>query len=1274
MSSKNYAALDGNEAVARVAYAMNEVIAIYPITPATPMGEWADAWSAEGKANLWGTVPSVMEMQSEGGVAGAIHGALQAGSLSTTFTSSQGLLLTIPNLYKIAGELTSTVVHVAARSLAAQGLSIFGDHSDVMSVRATGFAMLCSASVQEAQDFAAIAQAATLESRVPFVHFFDGFRTSHEIQKIELLSADAMRALIADKWILAHRARSLSPDRPVLRGTAQNPDVYFQARESVNTYYNACPDIVQKAMDRFGDLTGRYYRLFEYYGAADADRVIVAMGSGCEAICETVDTLNASGEKVGVLKVRLYRPFDAQRLVAALPATVKHIAVLDRTKEPGSAGEPLYLDVVTALYEQVGANELVGANGCSPLQAVPKIVGGRYGLSSKEFTPAMVKSVFDNLLQVKPKNHFTIGINDDITQTSLDYDPSFSTEPSNVVRAMFYGLGSDGTVGANKNSIKIIGEETDNYAQGYFVYDSKKSGSITVSHLRFGPDPIRSTYLIDRANFVGCHQWNFLEWLDVLQSAAAGATLLLNSPYTADAVWDRLPLDVQEQIIRKQLKVYAIDANQVARNNGMGSRINTVMQVCFFALSGVLPRAEAIAKIKQTIEKTYGKKGPEIVRMNIQAVDSTLENLHEVSVPATATSKITMRSPVPANAPDFVRDVLGKMIAHRGDALPVSALPVDGTYPTGTAKWEKRNIAQEIPTWDPNVCIQCGKCVMVCPHGVIRGKAYEPTALVDAPPTFKSADARDRDFEGQKFTIQVAPEDCTGCGICVDVCPAKNKSMPSRKAINMEPQLPLRETECDNWNFFLNLPNPDRRNLKLHLVRQQQLEEPLFEFSGACAGCGETPYIKLVTQLFGDRMLVANATGCSSIYGGNLPTTPWSQNADGRGPSWSNSLFEDNAEFGLGFRLAIDKQAAYAAELLHDLGDVVGGELATAILQTEQHSEADIWEQRERVAQLKQRLDEAMHGGDPMTPQAMQSDDPVSVRAKHSDDNSSDSPTDLDPNASPLRGGDDASPLLSKIAMLRHLADYLVKKSVWIIGGDGWAYDIGFGGLDHVLASGRNVNILVLDTEVYSNTGGQSSKATPRAAVAKFASGGKPAPKKDLGLIAMSYGNVYVASVAMGAKDEHTLKVFLEAEAYDGPSLIIAYSHCIAHGINMQTAMNHQKAVVESGRWLLYRYNPTLKAEGKNPLHLDSGSPKKTVEESMYAENRFKMLSKSKPADAKQLLQAAQTDVDRRWQMYEYLASQHLGGNGAKASNGHGNHRSANNSADSDRAAQTSTP
>lgn len=1187
MSRETYATLDGNEAVARVAYALNEVIAIYPITPATPMGEWSDTWSAAGKANLWGTVPVVVEMQSEGGVAGAVHGALQTGSLTTTFTSSQGLLLTLPNLYKIAGELTSVAIHVAARSIATQGLSIFGDHSDVMAVRATGFALLCAASVQEAQDFALIAQVATLESRLPFIHFFDGFRTSHEIQKIELLNPEHLRVMVEDRWILEHRSRSLSPDRPVLRGTAQNPDVCFQAREAVNTHYNVCPKIVQQVMDRFGALTGRYYRIFEYYGATDADRVIILMGSGCEAVCETVDALNANGQQVGVLKVRLYRPFDVQKLVAALPQTVQKIAVLDRTKEPGSAGEPLYLDVVAALHEAWAG-------------ALPKILGGRYGLSSKEFTPAMIKSVFDHLSQFNPKSHFTVGINDDLTQTSLTYDPTFSVEPPSVVCAMFYGLGADGTVGANKNSIEIIGEETDNYAQGYFVYDSKKSGSITVSHLRFGPKPIRSTYLIDRANFIGCHQWNFLEWLDVLEFAAPGATFLLNSPYGVDEIWEHLPIDIQEQIIRKQIQFYAIDANLIARNSGMGSRINTVMQTCFFALSGVLPREEAIAKIKQRIERTYGKKGAEIVRMNIQAVDNTLENLHPVPIPTTVTSTISRRSPVPDAAPDFVRDVLGAMIARRGDKLPVSALPVDGTYPTGTAQWEKRNIAQEIPVWDADVCIQCGKCVMVCPHSVIRGKAYEPAALAAAPPTFKTAAVRDRDFAQQQFTIQVAPEDCTGCGICVDVCPAKNKSLPSRKAINMEPQAPLRDQERENWDFFLHLPNPDRRDLKLHLVRQQQLEEPLFEFSGACAGCGETPYLKLATQLFGDRMLVANATGCSSIYGGSLPTTPWSKNAAGRGPAWSNSLFEDNAEFGLGFRISVDKQATYAAELLHELSGLVGEEFANSILQAAQKSEADIWEQRERVSQLQQRL-------------AALAGQLVGTSSNHR---------------------------LSKIQTLQSLTDYLVKKSVWIIGGDGWAYDIGFGGLDHVLASGRNVNILVLDTEVYSNTGGQSSKATPRAAVAKFASSGKPSAKKDLGLIAMSYGNVYVASVAMGAKDEHTLKVFLEAEAYEGPSLIIAYSHCIAHGINMQTAMTHQKAIVDSGRWLLYRYNPALKGTGQNPLHLDSGTPKNAVGESMYAENRFKMLTKSQPDEAKRLLQAAQSDVDIRWKMYEYLANQ----------------------------------
>ncbi|MCU0525718.1 MAG: pyruvate:ferredoxin (flavodoxin) oxidoreductase [Elainella sp. Prado103] len=1175
MTSKTHATLDANEAVARVAYALSEVIAIYPITPASPMGEWADAWASEGRLNLWNTLPSVVEMQSEGGAAGAVHGSLQTGSLTTTFTASQGLLLMIPNLYKIAGELTSAVIHVAARSLAAQGLSIFGDHSDVMAVRGTGFVLLCSASVQEAQDFALIAHAATLQSRLPFIHFFDGFRTSHEVQKIALVDREEFRGMIEDEWVFAHRDRSLTPDRPVLRGTAQNPDVYFQARETVNSFYDTCPDMVQQAMDRFGTLTGRHYQLFEYHGAADAERVIILMGSGCEAVHETVDALLPTGDKVGVLKVRLYRPWSAEKLVAALPKTVQKIAVLDRTKEPGAGGEPLYLDVVTALHEAWTGT-------------LPTVVGGRYGLSSKEFTPAMIKAVFDHLHPPKPKNHFTIGIHDDVTLTSLDYDPQFSTEPTNVVRAMFYGLGADGTVGANKNSIKIIGEETDNYAQGYFVYDSKKSGSITVSHLRFGSTPIRSTYLIRQANFIGCHQWNFVERLDVLESATQGATFLLNSPYDPDEVWDHLPIEVQEQIIRKQIKVYVINANQVARDNGMGGRINTVMQTCFFALAGVLPREEAIEKIKKSIEKTYGKKGAEIVRLNLQAVDNTLENLYEVTIPLAVTSTITRPAPIPDAAPAFVREVLGKMIASQGDDLPVSALPIDGTYPTGTTQWEKRNIAQEIPVWDPNVCIQCGKCIMVCPHSVIRGKVYEPDALDNAPATFKSANARDHDFAATKFTIQVAAEDCTGCGICVDICPAKNKSMPSQKAINMAPQLPLREQERENWDFFLSLPNPDRRSLKLNLIRQQQLQEPLFEFSGACAGCGETPYLKLLTQLFGDRMLVANATGCSSIYGGNLPTTPWTKNADGRGPAWSNSLFEDNAEFGLGFRISVDKQAQFAAELLQQLSSEFGDNFVAEILAAEQRSEADIWEQRQRVETLKQSL------------QTLQS--PIAKQ-------------------------------------LEKVADYLVKKSVWIIGGDGWAYDIGFGGLDHVIASGRNVNILVMDTEVYSNTGGQSSKATPRGAVAKFAAGGKPAPKKDLGMIAMTYGNVYVASVAMGAKDEHTLRAFLEAEAYNGPSLIIAYSHCIAHGINMQTAMTHQKAVVESGRWLLYRYNPALTAEGKNPLHLDTGAPKRPVSQSMYEENRFKMLTKSKPADAKRLLQAAQADVNDRWHLYEYLAA-----------------------------------
>ncbi|TVP65691.1 MAG: pyruvate:ferredoxin (flavodoxin) oxidoreductase [Nodularia sp. (in: Bacteria)] len=1192
--NKTFATIDGNEAVARVAYKLNEVIAIYPITPSSAMGEWADTWSAANQPNLWNTIPSVVQMQSEGGAAAAVHGALQTGSLSTTFTASQGLLLMIPNLYKIAGELTSAVVHVAARSLATHALSIFGDHSDVMASRATGFALLCSASVQESHDFALIAQAATLETRVSFMHFFDGFRTSHEVQKIKLLSDEQLRSLIDENLILAHRDRALTPDRPRLRGTAQNPDVYFQGREAANPYYKATPAIVERLMDEFGEITGRHYKTYEYHGASDAERVIILMGSGCETVHETVDYLNSQGEKVGVVKVRLYRPFDVERFIAVLPNSVQAIAVLDRTKEPGSIGEPLYLDVVAAIHE---------ANPKSQIPNIKSVVGGRYGLSSKEFTPAMVKSIFDHLSQTQPRNHFTIGINDDVTHTSLSFDPNFSTEPDNVIRAMFYGLGSDGTVGANKNSIKIIGEETDNYAQGYFVYDSKKSGSMTVSHLRFGPQPIRSTYLINQANFIGCHHWGFLERIDVLKAAIPGATLLLNSPHDADTVWKNLPLKVQQQIIEKQLKFYVINANQVARESGMGGRINTIMQVCFFALAGVLPEAEAITKIKKSIEKTYGKKGAEVVQKNLQAVDNTLTNLHKVDI---RHSSPTPHSPLPTpqlldSAPEFVRDVLSEIMVWHGDDLPVSALPADGTFPTGTAKWEKRNVAEEIPVWEADVCVQCGKCVMVCPHAAIRAKAYQPDELIHAPSSFKFVDAKDKSFSNQKFTIQVAPEDCTGCAICVNICPAKNKSQPSQKAINMAQQLPLREQERQNWDFFLSLPNPDRRQLKLNQIRQQQLQEPLFEFSGACAGCGETPYLKLLTQLFGDRSVIANATGCSSIYGGNLPTTPWTTNAEGRGPAWSNSLFEDNAEFGFGYRLSLDKQAEFAAELLQTLGSREWGvgsgdisdELVKSILTAEQKSEADIWEQRERVALLKQELDKIL------TPE---------------------------PN------------LKSKIQNLKSIADYLVRKSVWIVGGDGWAYDIDFGGIDHVIASGRNVNILVMDTEVYSNTGGQSSKATPKAAVAKFAASGKPAPKKDLGLMAMTYGNVYVASVALGAKDEHTLKAFLEAEAFDGPSLIIAYSHCIAHGINMTTGMKHQQSLVESGRWLLYRHNPELQNQGKNPLQLDMRSPTQSVEQSMYQENRFKMLKKSKPEVAKYLLEQAQAEVDARWQMYQYLA------------------------------------
>ncbi len=1173
--------IDANEAVASVAYRLSEVIAIYPITPSSPMGEWADDWAARGVKNLWGTVPSVIELQSEGGAAGTIHGALQTGSMSTTFTASQGLLLMIPNMYKIAGELTPTVFHIAARSLAAQGLSIFGDHSDVMAARATGWAMLCSASVQETADFAAIAHSATLETRVPFVHFFDGFRTSHEVGKIAEISNDILRAMINEDRVLDCRARMMTPDRPVLRGTAQNPDVYFQAREAANKFYLPIPAEVQKAMDKFAQLTGRQYQLYEYHGAADAERVIVIMGSGCEAVHETVDYLMAQGEKVGVLKVRLFRPLDNPLLIAALPKTTKAIAVLDRTKEPGSAGEPLYLDVVQAVYESATANG-------GRFAKMPVVVGGRYGLSSKEFTPAMVKGVFDNLAQPKPKNHFTIGIEDDVLGLSLPYDPGFSTEPGDVVRAVFFGLGADGTVGANKDSIKIIGEYTDNWAQGYFVYDSKKSGAATVSHLRFGPRNIRSTYLISKANFVACHQPSLLERYDMLKYAQPGATFLLNTHHAPEEAFAKLPEPMQRQIIEKQLKFYVINAFKVARESGMGGRINTIMQVCFFALSGVLPRDEAIAHIKDSIKKTYGKKGEEIVQMNIRAVDAALSFLHEVKVPGAIVPGVPARPPVPPQSPAFVKEVLAKMMTGDGDELPVSALPVDGTYPTGTTKWEKRNIALEIPVWDPNVCIQCGKCVFVCPHATIRSKVYDPALLSGAPAEFKSADARLPEWKGRKFTIQVAPEDCTGCGVCVDVCPARNKSEARLKAINMRPVEPLRPAEIKNWDFFLNVPDMDRRVVPLENVRSIQPLRPMFEFSGACAGCGETPYVRLLSALFGDRLLVANATGCSSIYGGNLPTTPWTQDASGRGPTWANSLFEDNAEFGLGFRVSIDKQREFASELLKQLAPQVGDELVSKILSNPQKDEADIFDQRELVKELKAKLKGLA------TPAAKQ---------------------------------------------LLPLADQLVRKSVWVLGGDGWAYDIGYGGLDHVLASGRNVKVLVLDTEVYSNTGGQCSKSTPRAAVAKFASGGKPAAKKDLGLMAMSYGNVYVATVAMGAKDEQTLKAFLEAEAYEGPAIIIAYSHCIAHGINMTTGLQNQKAAVQSGQWVLYRYNPDRAAQGLNPIQLDSGAPKLKVEQYLSMENRFKMLTKSKPEEAKRLFQRAQEDAEARWRLYEALAA-----------------------------------
>jgi pyruvate-ferredoxin/flavodoxin oxidoreductase len=1142
------------------------------------MGEWADQWSAEQKTNIWGTVPTVVEMQSEGGAAGALHGALQAGSLTTTFTASQGLLLMIPNMYKIAGELTATVFHIAARALAAQGLSIFGDHSDVMAARSTGFAMLASNSVQEVMDFALISQAATLESRIPFIHFFDGFRTSHEVAKVEQLTRDDMSAMIDQSLVLAHRARALNPDKPVLRGTAQNPDVYFQARETVNPFYIATPTIVQNAMDKFAQLTGRQYHLFDYVGAPDATRVIVMMGSGAEVAQEAVEALNARGEKVGLLKVHLYRPFPVETFIAALPATVTSIAVLDRTKEPGATGEPLYCDVVTALFE-------MGRSA--------RVIGGRYGLASKEFTPAMVKGVFDELSRPHPKNHFTIGINDDVTHTSLAYDPSFSTEVPGTVRAMFYGLGADGTVGANKNSIKIIGEETDNFAQGYFVYDSKKSGAITVSHLRFGPKPLHSSYLISNASFVACHQFNFLERLDMLKCAEHGATFLLNSPFGPTEIWDKLPRKTQQQLIEKELKFYVIDGYEVAKATGMGGRINTIMQTCFFAISGVLPREEAIAAIKYAIKKTYGKRGETVVQKNFAAVDEALSHLHQVQVPGKITALFDIRPPVPAAAPEFVQKVTARIIAGEGDDLPVSAMPVDGTYPLSTAQWEKRNIALEIPEWDEELCIQCGKCVLICPHAVIRAKVYDPSCLTAssnggsaAPDSFKSVPARWKDMKDRKYTLQVAPEDCTGCTLCVQICPVKSKSEVKHKAINMVSQPAIREREAANWDFFLNIPDTDRAALAPSQIKDVQLMQPLFEFSGACTGCGETPYVKLMTQLFGDRMLVANATGCSSIYSGNLPTTPYCTNADGRGPAWSNSLFEDNAEFGLGMRLAADKQAEYARELVWKLGFQIGEELAQSLINADQSNEAGIAAQRERVEILKQKL----AGID--TPEARD--------------------------------------LLS-------LAGALVKKSVWIVGGDGWAYDIGYGGLDHVLASGRNVNVLVLDTEVYSNTGGQASKSTPRGAVAKFAAGGKPVGKKDLAMMAVNYGSVYVAKVAMGAGDMHTVKAFLEAEAWDGPSLIIAYSHCIAHGYDLSFGIDQQKAAVNSGYWPLFRYHPQ-----DNKFQLDSRAPSIPLKDYVYNETRYTMLVKSNPEEAAKLLKLAEEDVANRWKLYEHMSHQEV--------------------------------
>lgn len=1178
MSDVKMKMMDGNEAAASVAHRMNEVCVIYPITPSSPMGEWADAWSAAKQKNLWGVVPDVQEMQSEAGAAGACHGSLQAGSLTTTFTASQGLLLMIPNMYKIAGELSPFVMHVAARSLAYHALSIFGDHTDVMSCRQTGFAMLCSNSVQEAHDMAAIAQTSTLRSRVPFMHFFDGFRTSHEIKKIKLLSDDDLRAMLEGVDYQFNAKHALRPESPVIRGTAQNPDVFFQGREASNKYYDAVPGIVQEEMDKFAKISGRQYHIVEYYGAADAEQVIVIMGSGAETVQETIDYLNAQGQKLGVLKVHLYRPFPAKAFVAALPKSAKVVSVLDRTKESGATGEPLYLDVVATLAQAAAAGEI----------SMPKILGGRYGLSSKEFTPGMVKAVFDNAVSANPVNGFSVGVNDDVTHKSLAYDDSIDTEGKDVVRAVFFGLGADGTVGANKNSIKIIAEDAGKYGQGYFVYDSRKSGSMTTSHLRFSDNPIKSAYLINKADFVACHQFQFMNKVDILGIAKPGATFLLNAPYDANEVWNHLTYEVQKQIIDKKLKFYTINAVEVARETGMGQRINTIMQACFFAISNILPREQAIAEIKNAIKKTYSKKGDAIVQKNFAAVDASLAHMHEVVIPAEPTSALHTALPVPADAPEFIQKVTGKIIAGRGEQLPVSAFAdvVDGTWPTGTTQYEKRCIATEIPVWDPETCIQCGKCSIVCPHGVIRMKVASDEELANAPASLKRADYKGKEFAGKKFILQISAEDCTGCGICTSACPAKNKADPEKKAINMDHIENHIEAEVANWKFFETLPYVKRTDVAKNLPKTTQMIQPLFEFSGACAGCGETPYVKLLTQLFGDRMVVANATGCSSIYSGNLPTTPYTKDEKGHGPAWANSLFEDNAEFGLGMRFSIDQQTATAKALLEGLKSELG-DIAEKIMSNPQKTDAEIDAQRENVKALRAKL--------------------AGINSKEAKE-------------------------------LDNLADYLIKKSVWILGGDGWAYDIGFGGLDHAIASGKNVNILVMDTGVYSNTGGQQSKATPMGASAKFATAGKALPKKDLAMIAMSYGNVYVAQVSMGANDMQVIKAMNEAEAFDGPSIIIAYSHCIAQGFNLIDGLTHQKEAVDTGSWPLYRYNPDNVKEGKAPLMLDSKAPSKPLSDYMSSETRFQVVKKANPERYETLLNKAQENVNEKRSLLEHMS------------------------------------